>query len=157
MAIDATSRIRAESFTSNQGVKTEPTSDEGGGNNIGWIANGDWVGYNNIDFHDGMKQFTARVASGAPDGVSGQVQVVLDNPTAMPVGSFTLSNTGGWQSWRTVTIDISMVTGIHTLYLTFASGRPEEFGNINWFTFSPSSNGGPGIYKTVLYYTNFVR
>jgi len=27
-------------------------------------------------------------------------------------------------------------TGFHILYVTFASDRPEEFVNLNWFTFS---------------------
>lgn len=30
----------------------------------------------------------------------------------------------------------SKVTGIHTVYLTFASGQPEDFVNVDWFTFA---------------------
>jgi hypothetical protein len=155
--IDATSRIRAENFDSNRGVKTEPTLDEGGGNNIGWIANGDWIGFDNVDFHsDGMTKFTARVASGAPDGLSGQVQVRIDSSTATPVGSFTITNIGGWQTWKTVTTDITQVTGVHTLYVTFASDRPEEFVNLNWFTFSRDPPPRTGKYKSVMYFCNWV-
>jgi hypothetical protein len=153
--IDAASRIEAENFDSNNGVKTEPASDIDGGRNIGWIANGDWVGFKNIDFHSsGMNMFIARVASGAPEGVSGLVQVALDSPTATPVASFSIKNTGGWQSWRTITTNISRVTGIHTVYLTFASGQPVEFVNVNWFTFASINNDQK--YKSVAYFANWV-
>src|SRR5438046_38110 len=73
--IDAKSHIRAENFDSNNGVQTEPTTDQEGGRNTGWIANGDWVGFNNVDFGDGLTKFTARVSSGAPNGIGGQMQV----------------------------------------------------------------------------------
>jgi hypothetical protein len=153
---DAASNIRAENFNSNNGVKTEPTADIGGGRNVGWISNGDWIGFNNVDFHiNGMDKFTARVASGAPAGVSGLVQVSIDSPTAAPVASFSIQNTGGWQSWITVTTNMSKVTGIHAVYLTFASGRPEEFVNVNWFTFNSVVNNNQK-YKAVTYFVNWV-
>ena len=68
--------------------------------------------------------------------MSGLVEVRLDSPTASPVGEFALANTGGWQSWRTVPANMSPVTGTHTVYLTFTSGQPADFVNVNWFTFS---------------------
>src|SRR5438045_4157034 len=126
-AIDAGTRIRAENFDSNNGVKTEPTSDDGGGRNIGWISNGDWIGFNSVNFHSGgMNTFTVRVASGAPPGVSGRVQVAIDSPTATPVASILIQNTGGWQSWTTVTTRMSRVSDAHAVYLTFASEQPQE-------------------------------
>jgi len=67
--------------------------------------------------------------------VSGLVEVRLDSPTATPVGSFSIANTGGWQSWRTVPANISRVTGTHSVYLTFTSGQPADFVNVNWFNF----------------------
>lgn len=104
---------------------------------MGYIANGDWLGYANLDFGSGgATQFIARVASGAAANISGLVQVALDSPTATPVGSFSLAATGGWQSWVTVPANISKVTGVHTVYLTFASGQPADFVNIHWFTFA---------------------
>jgi len=105
--------------------------------NVGWIANGDWLGYSGVEFGSrGATQFEARVASGAASGLSGLVQVALDSPTAAPVGSFAIANTGGWQSWRTVPADISTATGTHTVYLTFSSGQPADFVNVSWFKFS---------------------
>ena len=134
----AYSTIQAAAYTSNNGTQTQPTSDVGGGENVGWIHNGEWLGYSNVDFGSGpgATQFIARVASGAATGISGLLQVALDSPTATPVGSFAISNTGGWQDWTTVPANISTVTGIHTVYLTFASGQPADFVNVHWFYFS---------------------
>ncbi|CCB71640.1 putative secreted glucosidase (plasmid) [Streptantibioticus cattleyicolor NRRL 8057 = DSM 46488] len=128
--------IQAESYSAQSGTQTENCSDSGGGQDVGWIANGDWLEYNGLDFgSSGATQFRARVASGAAAGVSGLVQVRLDSPTATPVGDFAVANTGGWQSWTTVPANISRVTGVHDVYLTFASGQPADFVNVNWFTF----------------------
>jgi len=136
--ISAYSTIQATAYTSNNGTQNQATSDTGGGENVGWIHNGEWLGYSNVNFgtSPGATQFIARVSSGAAAGISGLVQVALDSPTATPVGSFAIANTGGWQTWETVPANISTVTGIHTVYLTFASGQPADFVNIHWFYFS---------------------
>ncbi|GGS57292.1 endo-1,3-beta-glucanase [Actinokineospora fastidiosa] len=133
----AYSTIQAESFQQQSGVEVETTSDTGGGQNIGWLANGDWALYRGVDFGSTpARQFSARVASGAGGGVSGLVEVRLDSRTSAPIGSFAVGNTGGWQSWRTIPANIGGVTGVHDVYLTFTSGQPADFVNVNWFTFA---------------------
>ncbi|MGC5566233.1 glycoside hydrolase family 16 protein [Streptomyces sp. FR-108] len=133
---DAYSAIQAESFDGQSGTITETTTDSGGGQNIGALANGDWVQYKGVNFGStAARQFVARVASGAGNSVSGLVEVRLDSRTSTPIGSFALANTGGWQSWRTVPANISNVTGTHDVYLTFTSGQPADFVNVNWFNF----------------------
>ncbi|MGW1564228.1 glycoside hydrolase family 16 protein [Streptomyces sp. NPDC002144] len=133
---DAYSAIQAESYDSQSGVSTETTSDTGGGQDVGYIANGDWALYKGVNFGStAAGQFYARVASGAASGVSGLVQVRLDSATSTPVGSFAVANTGGWQSWTTIPANISAVTGTHDVYLTFSSGQPADFVNVNWFDF----------------------
>ncbi|MEU0072206.1 glycoside hydrolase family 16 protein [Streptomyces sp. NPDC006332] len=133
---DAYGTIQAESYDAQSGTATETTSDTGGGQNIGSLANGDWALYKGVTFGStAARQFVARVASGASGGVSGLVEVRLDSRTATPVGSFAVAGTGGWQSWRTVPANISSVTGTHDVYLTFTSGQPSDFVNVNWFNF----------------------
>ncbi|ALV32335.1 glycoside hydrolase family 16 protein [Streptomyces sp. CdTB01] len=133
---DAYSAIQAESYDSQSGVTTEATSDTGGGQDVGYIANGDWALYKGVNFGStAARQFYARVASGAASGVSGLVQVRLDSATSTPIGSFAVGNTGGWQSWTTIPANISSVTGTHDVYLTFSSGQPADFVNVNWFDF----------------------
>jgi hypothetical protein len=134
---DAYAAIQAESFNSQSGVSTETTTDTGGGQNIGYLAGGDWALYQNVNFGStAATQFVARVASGAASGVSGLVEVRLDSRGNAPIGSFSLANTGGWQTWRTVPANISPVTGTHDVYLTFTSGQSADFVNVNWFNFA---------------------
>ncbi|WP_217207877.1 glycoside hydrolase family 16 protein [Streptomyces sp. AC550_RSS872] len=133
---DAYSAIQAESYDSQGGVSAETTSDSGGGQNIGAVANGDWALYKGVNFGStAATQFVARVASGAAGGVSGLVEVRLDSRGNAPVGSFAVGNTGGWQSWRTIPANIGGVTGTHDVYLTFTSGQSSDFVNVNWFNF----------------------
>lgn len=81
--------IEAESYDQQSGLATEATSDIGGGQDVGWAANGDWALYKGVDFGStAATQFNARVASGAAD-----------------------------------------------VYLTFTSGQPADFVNVNWFDF----------------------
>lgn len=134
--VDATSRIQAEAYNGMSGVATESTQDVDGGLNVAWIANGDHLRFDDVAFGSTPRtQFSARVASGAGGGISGLVVVRLDSPTAAPVGSFAIASTGGWQTWRTVPTNITGVTGTHTVYLTFESGQPADFVNVNWLTF----------------------
>jgi len=134
---DAYATLQAESFDAQSGVGVEATGDTGGGQNIGWLANGDWARYDNVELGATRPvDFVARVASGAAGGVSGLIEVRIDSPTAPPIGSFAVANTGGWQSWRTIPANISGVTGTHDVYLTFTSGQPADYVNVNWFTFA---------------------
>ncbi|MFF4975936.1 glycoside hydrolase family 16 protein [Streptomyces sp. NPDC001083] len=133
---DAYSAIQAESYDSQSGTVAETTTDTGGGQDIGSVANGDWALYKGVNFGSSAAgQFYARVASGAASGVSGLVEVRLDSRTSTPVGSFAVGSTGGWQSWRTVPANITGVTGTHDVYLTFTSGQGADFVNVNWFDF----------------------
>ncbi|MGK5683370.1 carbohydrate-binding protein [Actinoplanes sp. URMC 104] len=131
---DAYAQIQAESFNAQSGVIVETSSE--GGQNIGTIRTGDWVQFDNVDFGSGgVRDFVARVASGAAGGVSGLVEVRVDNRGNAPIGSFAIGNTGGWQSWRSVPGNVANVTGRHTVFLTFTSGQPNDFVNVNWFQF----------------------
>jgi len=130
-------QLQAENFQQQSGLQVDGTADAGGGSYVGWAANGDWARYDDIDFGSSpAHQFSARVASGAGGGVSGLVEVRLDSRSNSPIGSFAVGDTGGWQSWRTIPANIAAVTGVHDVYLTFTSGQPADFVNLNWFTFA---------------------
>ena len=97
----ATADISADCYSGHQGtinVTSTGDSDPGGvdSNQVAQLANGEYLKYSGINFGSGSTQFDARVASGAAGGVSGLVEVVLDNPANAPVGSFAVANTGGW-------------------------------------------------------------
>ncbi|MBT2555533.1 carbohydrate-binding protein [Arthrobacter sp. ISL-5] len=134
---DAYSPIQAEAYTAASGVGVEATGDSSGGEDVNYIGNGDWVEYGNVAFGaQAPTQFLARVSSGAASGVSGRIEVRIDSPTSTPIGSITVGNTGGWQTWTTKIANLASVTGTHNVYLTFASDGADDFVNLNWFTFT---------------------
>ena len=61
----AYSMVQAEAFNAQSGTQTETTSDTGGGQNVGFIAPGDWLAYD-LDFGaTSPASVTTRIASGA--------------------------------------------------------------------------------------------
>jgi beta-glucosidase len=131
---DAYAVTQGESFGSQSGVQLENTSDTGGGQNVGWIAPGDWIAYPGMNFGSPTAlRVTTRRASGS--NATGTIQYRLDSTTGPIIASVPISNTGGWQSWGSVTTNLSgTATGVHTLFITF-TGSGGDFVNINWFQF----------------------
>lgn len=133
----ARSVFQAEAYSAQSGAVVEPTTDTAGGSDVGYLANGDWLRFDAVDFGTTpVRTFSARAASGIAGGRSGLVEVRLDRVDNPVVSSFAIANTGGWQVWRTVPSNIDVVTGRHDVYLMFTSGQPDDFVNVNWFTFS---------------------
>ena len=146
--VDAYGKIQAEAYDDAFSAAVEAGGDTGGGEDISWLGNGTWTEYRNVAFGaQAATQFKVRVASGAASGVSGRIEVRLDSRSSTPVGSVQVDSTGGWQSWITKLVDISGVTGTHTVYLTFSSDQPDNFANVNWFTFTRDT--GTDAYGTI--------
>ncbi|MEV4709399.1 glycoside hydrolase family 16 protein [Actinoplanes sp. NPDC049316] len=133
---DAYARIEGESADEQHGTRTEACADLDDGLDVTALNNGDWLRFDNVDFDPGpATQLYARLASGAPPGVSGLLQIRLDDRNAAPAASLAIADTGGWQSWRTVPANLSGVTGRHTVYVTLTSGQPADYVNLNWISF----------------------
>ncbi|WP_456786322.1 glycoside hydrolase family 16 protein [Cellulomonas sp. P5_C5] len=126
----AFSTIEAESFNAQSGVVAGATE-------IGYIANGDWVQYNNVDFGTtSPKDVVVRAGSGAGGGISGLVEVKLDSLSNGSVAQVAVGNTGGWSTWQNLAMNVgAQVTGKHTVYLKFTSGQPQDFVNVDSFVF----------------------
>ncbi len=132
---DAFSQIKATSYDAMNGVQTEPTSDVGGGQNVGWIDNGDWLLFEDVDFGSGASSVDARVAS---DHAGGTIEFRLDGTSGQLIGSVNVSYTGGWQSWVSENGSVS-ASGIHDLYLVFTGTASGGLFNVNWVSFSTDS------------------
>ncbi|WOO37090.1 non-reducing end alpha-L-arabinofuranosidase family hydrolase [Anaerocolumna sp. AGMB13020] len=132
----AFTQIEAESFNDQSGIQTETCTE--GGENIGYIENGDYVVYNNIDFGSGAAKFQARVAS-ATNG--GNIEIRLDSNTGTLIGICPVAGTGGWQTWTDVMSSVTGASGKHNVYLKFTGGSGYLF-NLNWFKFATGSNTG---------------
>jgi hypothetical protein len=80
-----------------EGVDIQPTADQGGGYNVGWIREDEWLNYT-IDVQQaGDYQFAFRVASRSAGGL-----FHLEVDGADVSGPITFAATGGWQNWTTV-------------------------------------------------------
>ena len=132
--------IQAEAFCQQKGIQTENTSDSGGGQNVGYIDNGDYVRYRVNIPSTGTYTVQYRVASIVNTGRIQFKQNGTLSTTAIP-------NTGNWQAWTTITTEVNLNSGNRTIELYAQSGR----WNINWFRLTrkttnpnpPTDTGGP--------------
>jgi hypothetical protein len=126
--------LQAESATELAGVETEGVQDEGGGDYVGWINRDDHLRFDNFDFGAvAATKLNLRLASDS--GINGRIQVRLDSRDAPVVGELSVTDTGGWQTWRTGTAVLQPVTGVHTVFLTFTANDGGDFVNLNWLRF----------------------
>ncbi|EPR09373.1 carbohydrate-binding protein [Ruminiclostridium papyrosolvens] len=131
---DAFTKLEAESYNDQSGVQTETCNE--GGSAIGYIENGDYALYNNVNFGSGATSFKARVSSATSGG---KIEIRLDSATGTLVGTCPVAGTGDWQTFSDVECNISGVSGKHDLYLKFTGDSGYLF-NLNWFTFTEESN-----------------
>jgi glucosylceramidase len=131
--IAATSQIQASSYTSQNGLATENTSDTTAGYDLGYLTPGSYALYKNVDFGTSVSKVSMREASA---GNGGTAEFHLDSPSGTLVATATLSVTGGWQTWTTVTATASGASGVHDLYVVFKGGGSSgSIANVNWFQF----------------------
>lgn len=123
-----------DTISSNQGGKLRPdenvdietTADAGGGHNVGWTAAGEWIEYTVDVQAQGSYDLLLRVAS---TGTSGRVRLLVDG--AAVTETVSIPNTGGWQSWQTVTVPVELTAGEKVIRLAIDGGG----FNLNYFEF----------------------
>lgn len=122
--------IQAEDFSSQFGIQTEPTTDTGGGLNVGYFHNGDWLSYSNTPFlapQTGNYKVTYRVATNG----AGASFALHEADKSLQYDVVNLPSTGGFQKWIDVERTVSLTAGVHSLGITTLA-RGAGF-NINWF------------------------
>ncbi len=132
--VNAFSKVEAETCIDNNGITIESCQDAGGGQNLAYIGNGDYAGYDYIYFPKGTKGFQARVSS---DTDGGFIEVRLDHPGGDLIGKCRVNRTGGWQTYSDVFCELTEnVEGLHKLYLYFTGEMDNGICNVNWFKFT---------------------
>ncbi len=126
--IDIPSIVQAEDFISQSGIVTEPTTDTGGGLNIGFIANNDSADYLINVTKTGAYNINLRAASNTNGGT---VNIYFDG---ILESTILVTNTGGWQSWQTFTGTANLTAGVRTMTLEFIGGSGGLM-NVNWIEF----------------------
>jgi endo-1,4-beta-xylanase len=126
----AFTKLEAESYNSSNASSIQKIGTVNGGSGVGYINNGNYLVYNNIDFGSGATSFKTLVAANS----STSIQVRLNSASGTLLGTLPVAATGGWNSYKEYTCNISKVTGVNSLYLVFSGPV-----NIDWFTFGASS------------------
>ncbi|MEU8813618.1 carbohydrate-binding protein [Actinoplanes sp. NPDC048796] len=126
--------LQAEAADEKVGIEAQDTEDQGGGQNVGWIANGDRLRFDDFEFGEvPATKVDVRVATDAQDG--GRMEIRLDSADGPVIGTMRVTRTGGWQTWRTDEVTLTPTTGKHTIFLVFARDDGSEFLNVNWLLF----------------------
>lgn len=130
IARSAVGQIEGEAYNGVSGVGLEACSE--GGQDLMDVGNNDYTYYNSVNF-GGVKQFQARVASA---NYSGFIDFRVGSPTGTLLGTCYAPNTGGWQSWQTVTCPATATaSGTGTLYTVFrGAGATNQNPNVNWIS-----------------------
>jgi len=138
VALPAKGSIRqeAEAFSEESGTKVEDHKDGGNSRGLGYIKNGDWTSYANIDFGNNPGAtipFYVRVSA---QNKGGTIELRLDSPTGDVVGTVAVKSTGGWNQYQTCSTSLAGIRGTHTLYLCY-TGDSGNLMNLNWFEWIP--------------------
>jgi hypothetical protein len=116
------------------GVDIEACTDAGGGYNVGWIVDGEWLEYT-VNATAGTYDITARVASAG--ATVGDLQVLLDG---VVLGTIPVNATGGWQTYVDATLTGVAIPGGSNKVLRLQSVNGGDF-NINYVRFTSTASG----------------
>ncbi len=134
-------------YRPDEGVDIQSTTDTGGGFNISWIEDGEYLEYTLAEIEAGVYDILARVAASGNN--PGDLRLLIgdgpDGTNFTELGTFDIESTGGAQQWVTLTlenIDLSPLTGQNKML------RLESIGgsfNINWIELVTSVNEAPTV------------
>jgi hypothetical protein len=100
----------------NESVDIQYCEDTGGGYNVGWIQNGEWLNYTVEVQTAGLYDLTFRVAGTS----AGKIRILLAGKT---LGTISIPSTGGWQAWRDVVArSLFFSAGTQVLKWEFVTG-----------------------------------
>ena len=103
-------KIEAENFSFKSGMQAETTGDVGGGQNLGYIGDGNWAEYA-IENNTSATEYQISFRLAAPN-IGGTINFYIDDKI---VGSVSAPNTGNWQVYQSVTKSVSIDQGKHYL------------------------------------------
>ncbi|HOM76627.1 MAG TPA: carbohydrate-binding protein, partial [Anaerohalosphaeraceae bacterium] len=139
---DMTMSNEGGQYRTAESVDIEVTSDSGGGYNIGWTMDGEWLEYTIFVTEAGYYNLRLRVASPNTGCAARVVSYNLDK-----TGRWTIPNTGGYQNWTTITKQVFLEYGRQKLRVEIVTGG----FNLNWIELSPAAVGPvtDSVYKIV--------
>lgn len=111
----------------NDEVDIEPTQDESGNHNLSYVLNGEWLEYTVDVAASRPYDLDLRIAA---NGDGKMLHIEIDGVDV--TGPVELPNTGGWQTWETLTLSgINLAQGEHVMRIVFDS----DYMNLNYVEF----------------------
>lgn len=122
---NAYTAIQAEAYCNELGVDIA-------NGNVGYIENGDWIMFEDVDFGSGAESFEARVSS---ENSGGAIELHLGSVSGTLIGTCSVSSTGSWTTWATESCAVTGASGVQDLYLVF-KGESGYLLDIDLFKFT---------------------
>jgi beta-glucosidase-like glycosyl hydrolase len=116
---------------------TEDTSAAGGAYDMGWTTAGQWFNYTVEVATAGTYTVSFRVAS--PYGITDALHIANSSGTNL-TGSVAIPDTGGYETWTTVTASLTLTAGEQTLTVD----QDSNGWNFHYMAFTQGSGGGGG-------------
>ena len=115
-----------------EGPDLEGTSDVGGGFNLGWTQDNEWIEYE-IEAPT-TTAYTFVIRRAAPAGTNPQLQIITTQGSLQAdTGTLGLGSTGGTQVWQDYTTQVTLFAGTNIVRFNIANGP----GNYNYFDIQP--------------------
>jgi endoglucanase len=111
--------IQEDSFCHRSGLQTEPTTDVGGGENVGWTDENDWTTFEINVPNSGHYNVTLRVAS---QFGGARIRLEEAGENGAKWAWFDIGSTGGWQNWKDVTETVYLDAGVQQIGLNWEVG-----------------------------------
>ncbi|HUR32635.1 MAG TPA: carbohydrate-binding protein [Vicinamibacterales bacterium] len=118
------------------GVDIESAS--GGGYDVGWVAAGEWLQYSVNVASAGAYTAQFRVAS---LGQGGAFHLEMNGVNVS--GTVSVPNTGGWQTWQSVSATVQLNAGPQVARLVIDSAGTNAAGNFDWIQLTPAGAPAP--------------
>ena len=116
---------------------TQDTTAAGGAYDMGWTTPGQWFKYTVTVATAGTYSVAFRVAS--PYGITDALHIANSSGTNL-TGAVAVPNTGGYETWTTVTASVTLPAGQQTLTLD----QDSNGWNFHYMAFTLGSGGGGG-------------
>jgi beta-glucosidase len=142
VAYNVTSANGSANSYRSDGVDLEATADTqnvsgGGAYDIGWTTSGQWFNYTVNVATAGTYSVAFRLSS--PYGIADALHIASSSGTNLS-GSVAVPNTGGYETWTTVTASVTLPAGQQTLRVD----QDSNGFNFHNMTFTLTSGGGGG-------------
>lgn len=122
-------KIEAEAYDDMSGVGLRAE-----GQVVSDVSHGDWLLYRDLDFADGARSITVRLAGVNSGGSFELREGSLDGPV---LGILAPSPTGSWSKFSVQTFGVSEHAGRYDLYFVGRGGS--RIGDLDWFRFDRES------------------